>query len=82
MITVDQLPVNFSSDLFARKYGLDPMTDIAVGVNGEFIVPRLPNLTLEDLLDCVAIPPASADERLEAAELMIDLLLDTQQETP
>jgi hypothetical protein len=27
-------------------------------------------------------PPPTTEERLEAAELMIDLLLDTQQETP
>jgi len=30
----------------------------------------------------IAANQAAVDERLEAAELMIDLLLDTQQETP
>jgi hypothetical protein len=37
----------------------------------------------QNIIDqAIAANQAAVDERLEAAELMIDLLLDTQQETP
>jgi len=71
---------NFDGAKFARKYNLDPMSDFIIDASGYLQCPFLPELTAEDIADCVLDPPpSSVDERLEAAELMIDLLLDTQE---
>lgn len=79
MILASDLPLYFDGAKFADKYQLDSMRDFCVDVLGVFVCPSLPDLTLEDLADCVSEPLPSSDERLEAAELMIDLLLtDTQ----
>ncbi len=81
MINISELPLHFSGSVFAAKYKLTE-NDFWFDCNSNFTCPSLPHLTREDLLDCVAAPLPSTEERLEAAELMIDLLLDTQQEAP
>ena len=76
-------PLNFDGSKFAAKYGLD-VTAFWIDTQGFFQCPLLPDLTDADLADCIADPaiptPATIEERLEAAELMIDLLLTDTQE--
>lgn len=69
---------NFDGEKFAAKY----TPDFFVDASGNLVCAAYPNLTTGDIADCVVdgIRPATIEERLEAAELMIDLLLDTQQE--
>lgn len=77
-----KVPSGFNGQLFAEKY--KDISDLVfyVDANGLFQCPALPNLTATDLADCVEVSEvltATIEERLEAAELMIDLLLtDTQ----
>jgi hypothetical protein len=81
-MAIVNIPVNFDENAFAKHYGLTPMLDMLNIGNGQMSIPRLPDLIDDDLLQFIAMPEPTIVERLEAAELMIDLLLDTQQETP
>lgn len=72
-----KVPDNFDGEKFASKY----TPDFYIDAHGHLICGTYPNLTLGDIADCVTalISPPTLEERLEAAELMINLLLDTQQ---
>lgn len=78
-------PDNFDGAKFAQKYNLDPVHGFWVDAHGYLWCPSLPDLQASDLADCVFDPPGppipTLEERVEAAELMINLLLDTQQES-
>lgn len=75
-------PVNFDGATFARHHNLDEVMDFWVDVHGVFYCPSIPDLTQAILdsfvLDINQSPKPTIEERLEAAELMIDLVLDTQ----
>ena len=75
MITV---PSRFDAELFRQKYENVKDLTFYIDPDGFFQCPSIPELTSEDLLDCVGPDLPTINERLEAAELMIDLLLDTQ----
>lgn len=72
-----KIPDNFDGEKFAAKYTPNFFVDAA----GNLVCAAYPHLTAGDIADCVVsgTHPATIEERLEAAELMIDLLLtDTQ----
>lgn len=50
-----KIPINFDGAKFAAKYDLDPFKDF-YDSKGELICPSLPDLTDDDLLDCLADP--------------------------
>lgn len=52
-----KIPQNFDGAKFAAKYSLDPFKDFYVN-RGDLICLSLPNLTEEDLLDCLVDPPS------------------------
>lgn len=78
------IPDNFNGAKFAQKYNLDPMKDFwSDGVN--LICPSLPNLTDNDLLDCIgdtfpteekfptpiSAPVVKAGQYMESAEYFL-----------
>lgn len=71
MITI---PENFDGERFASKY----TTDFYIDAHGHLICAAYPDLTLADIADCVtdATPPPTLEERLEALELVTDMLMD------
>jgi hypothetical protein len=71
------LPEGFSFALLAQKYNLDPASDFIIDVEGFFLAGSIPDLSAEELLEFVPSepPPATLQERVEAAETIIDLLL-------
>lgn len=77
-------PENFSALKFCAKYNI-PIERIICSEPNYLHYPIDLEITEADLLDCIADPPGpplpTVEERIEAAELMIDLLLDTQQES-
>jgi hypothetical protein len=83
MIPIKALPLHLDLKKLGVKFDFNAEYDCVVS-KGIFFCPSRPDLTVEDLQDCVTIPVpvVTLEERLEATELMIDLLLDTQQETP
>lgn len=82
-----QMPLDVRIDIykvlqkfpFLREGEVSGTHDNRLQITGEW------PLTYDDLIDCLADPPGpplpTVEERLEAAELMIDLILDTQQES-
>lgn len=82
--TLLNLPDNFSVQLFFQKYPNLNESDVTCWPGNRLMVHPDIEITDNDLLNCVTVPgptPPTLMERLEAAELMIDLLLDTQQES-
>lgn len=50
-----KIPIDFDGEKFAEKYALDPINDF--WSDGEFLhCPSLPDLTDDDLLDCLVTP--------------------------
>jgi len=69
-----KVPDNFDGEKFASKY----TPDFYIDANGHLVCTAYPNLTLVDIADCVvsATQPPTFDERLEALELVTDMLMD------
>ena len=69
-----KIPDNFDGEKFASKY----TADFYVNANGHLICAAYPDLTLADIADCVvgATQPPTLEERLEALELVADMLMD------
>lgn len=76
-----QYPERFAPEKFIKKYGLNAEDVTLIAPNYISFI-GVTDVAESDLLDCIAdpppLPPPTVEERLEAAELMIDLLLDTQ----
>jgi len=53
------IPNNFDGAKFALKYNLRERGDFHDDGHGYLICPTLPNLTNDDLLDCIIDPPPS-----------------------
>lgn len=75
-----EVPLRFDSAKFQEKYKDIVPLIFWINPEGFFECPSIPELQTSDLLDCVHLEVPTIAERLEAAELMIDLMLDTQQE--
>lgn len=77
-------PDNFDIQKFSAKYKILPEYLTCSAPNYLHYPPGL-DINEADLLDCIADPPGppppTVEERVEAAELMIGLILDTQQES-
>lgn len=76
-IHTSALPEGFSFALLAQKYNLDPASDFIIDVEGFFLAGSIPDLSAGDLLEFVPTepPPATLQERVEAAETLINLIL-------
>lgn len=79
--TILNLPERFSIDLFRRKFNIYGEFDLTYWTGNRMVVHPDTDITDADILDCVADPapiPPSVEERLEAAELFLGLLLDQE----
>jgi len=68
------IPNNFDGEKFANKY----TPEFYIDANGHLVCAAYPDLTLADIADCVvdATQPPTLEERLEALELVTDMLMD------
>lgn len=77
-------PVNFNGVKFAEFYNLaagGTSADFWVDGNGYFHCPSLPDLTEEDLAQFICGEPGpTVEDRMLAAETLINLILDEEGE--
>jgi hypothetical protein len=77
-MTILNIPPWFDLAGFCQQFNID-QSQVVFLEPGRIQLPVVWPQTVEDTLCGFFDPPSTTDERLEAAELMIDLILDTQE---
>ena len=79
-MTVINIPLWFDLAGFCERFNIDQSQVVYIEPN-RIQLPVVWPQQEEDTLCKFFVPPSTTEERLEAAELMVDLILDTQQES-